>query len=110
MTWEEKIVECLSGFSERDLSNWSGITAFLRLYESTNGSHKDDLIGAIGTIIDMSGDWKIVADLTYIVSTFNNPKLDHHIDQLIASRRFADQPALLEVLERHATVRQRHDR
>ena len=106
MIGKQDVLDCFSGLSERDLSNWAGHSAFLRLWHSRSGTERDALARAVGEIIEESDDGKIVADLIHLVTVLRITQAYPSIDRLKSSGRFLGDTVVQEMLAYNSGVRQ----
>lgn len=61
-----------------------GTSGVYQLYELASGSNRDNIIGAIKSIIeDRSVDPKVVAELIQIASDFDISQVDEHVENVL---------------------------
>ncbi|HVF50533.1 MAG TPA: hypothetical protein VNA19_10630 [Pyrinomonadaceae bacterium] len=80
-SYEEKITNALRE-SAHGRFDWGGSGAVLELYESAGGEERDELIRAIGRIIEEDEDPSVVAQLIHIASSLDIAQVEPNVEHL----------------------------
>jgi hypothetical protein len=77
----EEIISALREPEQRRL-DWGGSGAVLELYESAGGEERDELIRAMGRIIEEDEDPSVVAQLIHIASSLDIAQVEPNVEHL----------------------------
>jgi hypothetical protein len=98
--YKETIIKTLRGNTEElidisDRLDWDGISAVLKIYRETSGTNRENIIQAIGNIIEEGkADPEILAQVLWIAHTNDLTQLEPQVRKLqkksVASNEYID--------------------
>ena len=105
MNLREKVLKCFVEVSPEDQRNFDGTGLLLQLYDSTERDDRNEIIKAMGDLIETSENPRLVAQLVQFANALDLVQLYYNVERLRDSGRFIDIDYMQDAIKDYFNIR-----